>query len=177
MSVVVQSLSHVQLFVIPWTLFKACQAPLSIGILQARTPKWIAIPFSRGSSLPGDRTQVSCIVGRFFTVWARGKPLRSSGVCSNSCPLSQWCHSTVSSSVFPFSSCLQSFQASGSWKDTNESVFRTRWPKYWSFSLSISPSNDYSALISFRMDSLDLLAVQGTLKSLLQHHSTKASVL
>ena len=52
-----------------------------------------------------------------------------------------------------------------------------RWPKYWSFSFSISPSNDYSALISFRMDWLDLFAVQGTLKSLLQHHSSKASVL
>ena len=60
---------------------------------------------------------------------------------------------------------------------SNESVLRIRWPKYWSFSLSISPSNEYSGLISFRMDWLDLLAVQGTLKSLLQHHSSKASVL
>ena len=60
---------------------------------------------------------------------------------------------------------------------SNESVLHIRWPKYWSFSFSISPSNDYSGLISFRMDRLDLLAVQGTLKSLLQHHSSKASVL
>ena len=60
---------------------------------------------------------------------------------------------------------------------SNESVLRIRWPKYWSFSFSISPSNEYSALISFRMDCLDLFAVQGTLKSLLQHHSSKASVL
>ena len=59
----------------------------------------------------------------------------------------------------------------------NESVLHIRWPKYWSFSLSISPSNEYSGLISFRMDWLDLLAVQGTLKSLLQHHSLKASIL
>jgi len=59
----------------------------------------------------------------------------------------------------------------------NESVLRIRWPKYQSFSFSISPSNEYSGLISFRMDGLDLLAVQGTLKSLLQHHSSKASVL
>ena len=58
---------------------------------------------------------------------------------------------------------------------SNESVLRIRWPKYWSFSFSISPSNQYSGLISFRMDWLDLLAVQGTLKSLLQHHSSKAS--
>ena len=60
---------------------------------------------------------------------------------------------------------------------SNESVLRIRWPKYWSFSLSISPSNEYSGLISFRIDWLDLLAVQGTLKSLLQHHSSKASIL
>ena len=60
---------------------------------------------------------------------------------------------------------------------SNESVLRIRWPKYWSFSLSISPSNEYSGLISFRMDWIDLLAVQGTLKSLLQHHSSKASIL
>ena len=59
----------------------------------------------------------------------------------------------------------------------NESVLRIRWPKDWSFSFSISPSNEYSGLISFRMDWLDLLAVQGTLKSLLQHHSLKVSVL
>ena len=57
---------------------------------------------------------------------------------------------------------------------SNVSVLCIRWPKYWSFSFSISPSNEYSGLISFRMDSLDLLAVQGTLKSLLQHHSSKA---
>ena len=60
---------------------------------------------------------------------------------------------------------------------SNESVLHTRWPKYWSFSFNISPSDEYSGLISFRMDWLDLLAVQGTLKSLLQHHSRKASIL
>ena len=60
---------------------------------------------------------------------------------------------------------------------SNESVLSIRWPKYWSFSFSISPSNEYSVLISFRIDLFDLLAVQGTLKSLLQHHSSKASVL
>ena len=60
---------------------------------------------------------------------------------------------------------------------SNESTLRIRWPKYWSFSLSISPSNEHPGLISFRMDWLDLLAVQGTLKSLLQHHSSKASIL
>ena len=60
---------------------------------------------------------------------------------------------------------------------SNESALHIRWPKYWSFSFNISPSNKYSGLISFRMDCLDLLAVQGTLKSLLQHHSSKASIL
>ena len=60
---------------------------------------------------------------------------------------------------------------------SNESVYCIRWPKYWSFSFSIIPSSEYSGLISFRMDWLDLLAVQGTLKSLLQHHSSKASIL
>ena len=60
---------------------------------------------------------------------------------------------------------------------SNESVLCIRWPKYWSFSFSISPSNEYSGLISFRIDCLDLLAVQGTLKSLLPHHSSKASIL
>ena len=60
---------------------------------------------------------------------------------------------------------------------SNESVFCIRWPKYWSFSFSISPSNEHSGLISFRMDWFDLFVVQGTLKSLLQHHSSKASIL
>ena len=60
---------------------------------------------------------------------------------------------------------------------SNESARRMRWPKYWSFSFNISPSNEHSGLVSFRMDRLDLLAVQGTLKSLLQHHSSKASIL
>ena len=60
---------------------------------------------------------------------------------------------------------------------SNESVLHIRWPKYWSLNFSISPSNEYSGLISFRMDELDLLAVQGTLRSLLQHHSSKASIL
>ena len=103
-------------------------------------------------------------------------PLPTLRACSNSCPSSQWCHPTISFSVVPFSSCFQSFPASGG-KFSNESVLCIRWPKYWSFRFSISPSNEYSVLISFRMDWFDLLAVQGTLKSLLQHHSLKASIL
>ena len=79
-------------------------------------------------------------------------PSPTPGTCSNS---SWWCHPAISSSVVPFSSCCQSFPASG--------------PKCWSFSFSISPSSEYSGLISFMIDWFDLLAVQGTLKSLLQH--------
>ena len=75
----------------------------------------------------------------------------------------------------PFYSCLQIFPSIRVF--SSESVLCIRWPKYWSFSLSLSPSNEYSGLISFRMDWLDLFAVQGTLKSLLQHHSSKASIL
>ena len=90
--------------------------------------------------------------------------------CSNSCPSSQLCHPTISSSVVPFSSRLQSFPASASFP-----VLHIRWPKYWSFSFNISPSNEYSGLTGFRMDWFAVLAVQGTIKSLLQHHSSKAS--
>ena len=95
-------------------------------------------------------------------------------VYSNSCPSSQWCHPAIASSVVPFSSCLQSLPASRSfpmgqlfaWGGQGIGV---------SVSFSVSPSNEHAGLI-FRMDWLDLLAVQGTLKSLLQHHSSKASI-
>ena len=93
------------------------------------------------------------------------------GVYSNSSPLSWWCHPTISSSAVPFSSCLQFFPASGSFP---VSALRIRGPKYWCFSFIISLSNEHSGLIYFRMDWLDLLAVKGTLKSLLQHHSSKS---
>ena len=75
------------------------------------------------------------------------------------------------------SSFLPTFNLSQHQGLFNESVLHISWPKYWSFSFSISPSNEYSGLISFRMDRMDLLAVQGTLKSLLQHHSSKASIV
>ena len=98
----------------------------------------------------------------------------TSGVHPNLCPLSRWCHPTISSSVVPFSSCPQSFPASGSF---HESALHIRLPKYWSFSFNISPAKEHPRLISFGMNWLDLLAVQGTLKSFLQHHSSKASIL
>ena len=85
-----------------------------------------------------------------WTQHARFPCLSSSpGVCSNSCPLSWWCHPTIASSVVPFSSCLQSFPASGSFLVSRLCI---RWSKYWSFSFSISPLHEYSGLISFRTD-------------------------
>ena len=97
-------------------------------------------------------------------------------VLSNSCAWSQWCHPTISSSYTSFFSCSQSFLPSIR-VISNKSALCIKWLKYWSFSFSISPSNEYSGLISFRMDWLDILAVQGSLKSLLQDHSLKALII
>ena len=100
-------------------------------------------------------------------------PSLSPRICSDSCPLSQWCYLTKSSSAAHFSFCLQSVPASES--------FPTRWffksggPKYWRF--SNSPLNEYSELISFRISWFEMLALQGTLKSLLQHYNSKTSVV
>ena len=96
-------------------------------------------------------------------------------VHSNSRPSSQLCYPAISSSVAPSSSCPQSLPVSEYFPVSQ--LFRMRWPKYWNFSFSIIPSKEQSGLISCRMDWLDLLAVQGTLKSLLQHHSSKTSIL
>ena len=124
--------------------------------------------------IPRDKCQVKgktallrrmAILGRRWT----HEPKNNPGVCSNLCPLSQWCYIIISSSAIPFSSCPQSFRVFSS-----ESALHIRWPKYWSF--SISPSNEYSGLISFRINWFDLLAVQGTLKSLFWHCNSKASV-
>ena len=108
-------------------------------------------------------------------------PSPTPGACSNSCPLSQWWMSWMSQPfnnlvlcppLLPLPSIFPSLRVFSS-----ESVLHTRWPKYWSFSFSISLSNEYSGLISFRMDWFYLLVIQGTHKSLLQHHSSKASIL
>ena len=124
----VQLLSHVRLFVAPWTA--ARQASLSITNSKS-PPK----PMSIESVMPSNHLIL--------------------------------CHPLLLlPSVFP---SIRGF--------SNESALHIRWPKYWSFSFSMSPSNEHPGLISFRMDWLDLLAVQGTLKSLIQHHSSKASIL
>ena len=124
----VQPLSHVQLFVTPWTA--ACQASLFI------TNSWSLLKLMSIASVMPPNHLILC------------HPL------------------LLLPSVFP---SIRVF--------SNESVLCIRWSKYWSFSLSISPSNEYLGLISFRMHWLDVLAVQGILKSLLQHHSSKASIL
>ena len=101
-------------------------------------------------------------------------PSPSPRVHSNSCPLSRWCHPAIILChplflLAPIPPSIRVF--------SNESTLHMRWPKYWSFSFSIIPSKEHPGLISFRMDWLYLLAVQGTLKSLLQYHSSKASIL
>ena len=101
-------------------------------------------------------------------------PSQTPEVYPNPCPSSWWCYPAISSCrplllLPPIPPSIRVF--------SNESTLRMRWPKYWSFSFNISPSNEHPGLISFRMDWLDLLAVQGTVKSLLQHHSSKASIL
>ena len=124
----VQSLSHVQLFLTPWTASRQ----VSLFITNSRS---LLKLMSIGSVMPSNHLIL--------------------------------CHPLLLlPSIFP---SIRVF--------SNESVLHIRWPKYWSFSFSISPCNEYPGLISFRMDWLDLLAVQGTLKSLLQHHSSKASGL
>ena len=102
-------------------------------------------------------------------------PSPTLGACSNSFPSSRWGHPTPSSSVIPFHLLPSIFPSIRVF--ANESVLHMKWPKYWSISFSISPFNEYSGLISFRIYWFDLLAVQGSLKSLLQHHSLKASLL
>ena len=107
------------------------------GIFQARIPV-VVQSLSCDSLWPNklQHTRLPC-------------PSLSPGDCSNSCPFSQWCYLTTSSSVSPFSSCPQSFPESGSFPELAHHI---RWPKYWCFSFSSSPSNEYSGLISFRID-------------------------
>ena len=127
--------------------------------------------FERFSSV-----QFSCSVvsdSLWLHEWQHARPscpTPTPGVYPNSCPSSWWCHLSLCRPLLlpPIPPSIKVF--------SNESTLRMRWPKYWSFSFSISPSKEYTRMISFRMDWLDLLAVQGTLKSLLQHHSSKASI-
>ena len=114
----------------------------------------------------------------FDSLWPHGLQHTvspSPGACSNSCPLSQWYHLTISSSATSLLLLPSIFPSIRVF--SNELALDISWPKYWGFSFNISPSSEYSGLISFRIDWLDLLAVQGTLKCPLQHQSSKASIL
>ena len=152
-------------------LFDKIQHPFIIKNLQEVDIKGTSVQFSSVQSL-------SC-VQLFATLWTAAHQLSLPSTNSWSPPKTVSIESVMPSnhlilchplllppSIFP---SIRVF--------SNESALCIRWPKYWSFSFNISPSNEYSGLISFRMDWLDLLAVQGTLKSLLQHHSAKASIL
>ena len=174
-------------------------------ILHARILEWVAIPFSRRSSWSRDQTQVSCTASRFLTIWATGGAPMGLSFSSVQSLSRVWLFATpwiaalqgslsiTSSWSLPIPMSIESVMPSNHLilcgpllllppippsirVFSNESTLHMRWPKYWSFSFSISPSNEHPGLISFRMDWLDLLAVQGTLTSLLQHHSSKASI-
>ena len=169
-----KSLSHVWLFAIPWTT--------EYGILQARILEWVAFPFFRGSFQPRDRTQVSHIAGRFFYQLSRSSVQFSCSVVSDSlqphglqharpcCPspaprvYSNHVH-WVSDAIQLSHPLLSPFLLPSIFRSirvfTNESVLHIRWPKYWSFSLSISPSNEYSGLISFRISWFIFLQSKG----------------
>ena len=147
-------------------------APMGIR-WEFRPPSCRAIHCGKNPAIPGLELHIQSLLFSYQVVsnflWPRRLQHArlpclslSTGDCSYSCPLSWWCHPTIPSSVFPISSCLQSFRASGF---SNELSLCIRWPKYWSF--SICPSNEYSGLISFRIDWFDF-AVRGALKNLLQ---------
>ena len=134
----------------------------------------VTYPFSRGFFLTQEWTGVTCIAGGFFTSWAtREAPppffLFWIKFCITLMPSSHRILCRPLLLLLPIPPSIRVF--------SNVSTFHIRLSKYWSFSFSISPSNEHPGLISFRMDWLDLLAVQGTLKSILQHHSSKASIL
>ena len=119
------------------------------------------------------------VVSDFATPWTAARQA-SLSITNSQCLLKFMCMESVMPSkylILCYALLLLPSIFSGIRVFSNESALRIRWPKYWSFSFSISPSNEYSGLISFRMDCLDLLVVQGTLKSFLQHHSSKASFL
>ena len=101
-------------------------------------------------------------------------PSPTPGACSNSCPSSWWCCPSISSSYHPLFLLPSVFPRIRIF--SCESILPIRWPKYWSLSFSISPSNEYSGLTSFRIDGFEIHEVHGTLKSLLQHHSSKSSI-
>ena len=156
---------------------KDCNPPGSSvhEILQARILGWVAMPSSRlallGKPSVGSVQLFSCVL-LFATPWTATRQPSLSITNSLSLPKLMSIESVMSSNLLLLPSIFPSIRVF-----SNESTLCIRWPKYWSFSFNISPSNEHPGLIFFRMNWLDLLAVQGTLKSLLQHHSSKASIL
>jgi len=132
----------------PWTVARQREH----GIFKIRILKRVVMPSSRGSSWPKDWTCISWIADGFFNTEPLGKLANQLYVYTYPFPLAPPSHPLLLPSIFP---SIRVF--------SNESVLHIKWPEYWSFNFSISPSNEYSGLISFRMDWLDLLAVQGTL--------------
>ena len=134
---------------------------------------WSYILLRQGTSV-----QFSSVTQWYLTLWnpmncsTPGLPVLHQLLKFTQTHVHWWCHPTISSFVIRFSSCPQSFPASRSFQISQ--LFAIRWPKYWSFNFNISPSNEHPGLDSFRIDWLDLLAVQGTLMSLLQHHICKS---
>ena len=144
-----------------------------------RTAHWRKVGFLKSPHYSVSKSVQSLSHVRLFvTPWIAARQTSLSITYSCSLPRLMSIESVMQSNhlilCVPFISCFQSFPASRVF--SNESALRIRWPKYWRFSFNISPSNEHPGLISIRMDWLDLLAVQGTLKSLLQHHSSKASI-
>ena len=135
--------------------------------------KYVTQHWSKESLVQFSRSVLSDSLGPHEQQHARPLcPSPTLGVYPNLCPLSPWCHLILCRPLLLLPSIFASVRVF-----SNESALRIRWPKDWSFSFNISPSNEHPGLISFRMEWLDLLAVQGTLKSLLQHHSSKAWIL
>jgi len=166
--------SHVQLLATPWTA--AYQAPLSMGF--ARQEYWNGLPLPS----PLYNTQFSSFqllsrVQLFATPWIAARQASLSITNSQSSLRLTSIESVPSSHLILCRLLLLLPIPPSSRVFSNESTLHMRWPKYWSFSFSIIPSKEHTGLISFRMDWLDLPAVQGTLKSLLQHQSSKASIL
>ena len=132
------------------------------------------ISYSYGNHLRAPVSQFSSVTQSCLTLqsWTAAHrlpcPSSTPRACSNSCSLRWWCHPTILSSVVPFSSCLQSFPASGSFPINQ--FFCIRWPNYWSFSFSISPSSEYEGLISFRIDWFDPLSRVFSNTTVQKHH-------
>ena len=194
-------LSCVQLFATPWTV--ARQAPLSVGFTRREYWSGWPCPSAEGLPNPGMEAGSLALQVESLLLSCLGRPYQSVQFSHSIVLDSLWLRGPQHTPGFPVHHQLLEFTQKHAHRVTdaiqpshplsspsppafslsqyqvfsNESILCIRWPKYWGFSFNISPSNEHSGLISFRMDWLHLLGVQGTLKSLLQHHSSEASIL